>query len=67
MKYYHLYVKPVSEVTNLRLANGCLQQEKVTLSNPNKITQPGGEINADEGCFDEDESFISQHPNLWEE
>lgn len=67
MKYYHYYMKPMTEVNLLRLADGCLQQEEIGLSNPNKVTQPGGEINAGEGIFDDEEYAITHHSNLWED
>ena len=67
MKYHQYYVKPMAEVNVLRLADGCLQQETIGLSNPNKVTQPGGEINAGEGFFDGEDDNMPQQSNLWEE
>ncbi len=66
MKYHHDYVKPMTEVECLRLADGCLQQEEIGLSNPNIVTEPG-EINVDTGFFDEQEYDIPQQANLWED
>ena len=67
MKYKQLYVSPLAEITVLRLTGDCLQQEKIQLSNAKKVTEPGGEINAGEGLFDEEEFTIPQQSNLWEE
>ena len=66
MKNKETYTSPTSEVIDLHVEYDCLD-ETVNISNPNKVTEPGGEINADEGSFDAYEEVTPQTSNLWDE